>query len=173
VPAGHPDAALAIPEMYAPLLDGIAAALSGAGVAAERDERTVRVGGRKVTGIAAHRGRAGSMVHGTVLVRADLDALRACVGGRRDGDLDGLPRPSPSRPDHVANTEVDDVADRLCVALGAEPGELTAAEREAAEELRRTRYEDIGWHAGPWSAVTPREVEDLLGGERRTGRAPG
>jgi lipoate-protein ligase A len=133
----------------------------------------VRVGGRKVTGIAAHRGRSGSMLHGTVLVRADLDALRACVAGRRDGDLDGLPRPSPSRPDHVANTEVDDVGDRLCAVLGAEPGELTAAEREAAEELRRTRYEDAGWHAGPWAAVTPREVEELLGGQRRTGRAPG
>ena len=104
----------------------------------------MRVGGRKVTGIAAHRGRAGSMVHGTVLVRADLDALRACVAGRRDGELEGLPRPSPSRPDHVTNTEVDDVADRLCAVLGAEPGELTAAEREAAAELRRTRYEDPG-----------------------------
>jgi hypothetical protein len=64
----------------------------------------------------------------------------------------------------VTNTEVDDVADRLCAVLGAEPGELTAAEREAAAELRRTRYEDPGWHAGPWAAVTPPEVEQLLGG---------
>ena len=172
VPAGHPDAALPIPDLYAPLLDGIVAALRGAGVPAERDERTVRVGGRKVTGIAAHRGRTGSMVHGTVLVHADLDALRTCVGGRRDGDLQGLPRPSPSRPDHVANTDVDDVADRLCAALGASPGGLTAAERDAADELRRTRYEDAGWHAGPWAAVTPPEVEELLGG-RRAGRASG
>ena len=173
VPAGHPDAALAIPDLYVPLLDGIAAALTGAGIPAERDERTVRVGGRKVTGIAAHRGRAGSMVHGTVLVRADLDALRACVAGRRDGDLGGLPRPSPSRPDRVTNTEVDDVADRLCAVLGAEPGELTAAEREAADELRRTRYDDPAWHAGPWAAVTPPEVEQLLGGGRRSRRASG
>jgi lipoate-protein ligase A len=172
VPAGHPDASLPIPELYAPLLGGIVAALCTAGVPAARDDRTVRVGGLKVTGIAAHRGRAGSMVHGTVLVSADLDALRACVGGRRDGDLKGLPRPSPSRPDHVANTDVADIADRLCAALGAEPGELTAAERDAAEELRRMRYEDAGWHAGPWGAVTPSEVKELLGG-RRAGRASG
>src|SRR4029078_1327040 len=58
VPAGHPDAALAIPEMYAPLLDGIAAALSGAGVAGERDERTGRGGRRKVTRIFSSRGPA-------------------------------------------------------------------------------------------------------------------
>jgi lipoate-protein ligase A len=172
VPAGHPDAALPIPDLYAPLLDGIVAALRGAGDPAERDESTVRVGGLKVTGIAAHRGRTGSMVHGTVLVDADLEALRACVGGRRGGDLHGLPRPSPSRPDHVANTAVEDVADRLCAALGTRPGELTVAEREAAIELRRTRYEDAGWQAGPWAAVTPPEVEEVLGG-RRAGRASG
>jgi lipoate-protein ligase A len=172
VPAGHPHAALPIPDLYAPLLDGITGALRRAGLDASRDERTVRVDGRKVTGIAAHRGRAGSMVHGTVLVSADLDALRACVGGPRGGDLDGLPRPSPSRPDHVANTGIEDVANLLCDVLGAEPGALTTGEQALAEELAATRYADQEWHAGPWAAVTPPGVRDLLGA-RRSGRATG
>jgi hypothetical protein len=101
-------------------------------------------------------------------VEADLDALRACVAGPRGGDLAGLPQPSPSRPDHVANTGVADIADRLCAELDAEPAELTPEEHAVAAELRGSRYEDPGWHAGPWAAATPPAVEAVLGG-----RAPG
>src|SRR5919204_3167227 len=68
VPGGHPHAALPIPQMYAPFLDLLVRACAAMGVLAERDERTVRVGGRKVTGIAAHRGNRASLVHGTLLV---------------------------------------------------------------------------------------------------------
>src|SRR6185312_733851 len=79
LPAAHPAASASIPEMYAPLLDGM-----------------VRVGDRKVTGIAAHRGRDVTLVHGTLLVAADLDSLRACLAGPRDGPLEGRPRPAAS-----------------------------------------------------------------------------
>jgi lipoate-protein ligase A len=96
-PAGHPDAALGVPDLYAPLLDGVAAACRALGVEATRDERTVRVGGRKVTGVAAHRGRRATLVHGTLLVDADLDSLVACLGGPRGGSLDERPRPAHSR----------------------------------------------------------------------------
>ena len=107
-PAGHAWAELGVPEMYAPLLDGIVRACRGAGRRRrDRTERTVRVDGRKVTGIAAHRGRGGALVHGTLLVEADLEGLRACLAGPRGGDLDGRPRPAPSRPDHVANVGGD------------------------------------------------------------------
>ena len=101
LPAAHPAASAAIPELYAPLLDGMVRACRALGVDATRDERTVRVGDRKVTGIAAHRGRDVTLVHGTLLVTADLDALRACLAGSRGGDLQGRPRPAASRPDHV------------------------------------------------------------------------
>ena len=93
VPAGHPDAALGVPDLYAPLLDGIAAACRALGVDATCDARTVRVAGRKVTGVAAHRGRRASLVHGTLLVEADLERLVACLAGPRGGSPDGRPRP--------------------------------------------------------------------------------
>ena len=47
------------------------------------------------------------LVHGTLLIDADLDALRECLAGPRDGDLQGRPRPAPSRPDSVANVAGD------------------------------------------------------------------
>lgn len=177
VPAGHPDAALGVPDLYAPFLDGIAAACGALGVDARGDERTVRVGGRKVTGVAAHRGRRATLVHGTLLVDADLDALDACLAGPRGGTLDSRPKPAESRPDRVAN---------LGVAMGAAREAVVAAfagagvperppsprERELAGELRRARYADPAWHAGPWHDVTSEEVSAVLGEELapRTGR---
>jgi lipoate-protein ligase A len=163
-PAGHPWAALEIPALYDPLLDGIVAACASMGLAATRDERTVRVGDRKVTGIAAHRGRHASLVHGTLLLDADLDALRACLAGPRGGDLEGAPRPSASRPDHVANLgHAAEAAAAVVTAFDAAPGELTSAERDAAANLAATRYRDPAWHVGHWGEVTPPSVRDVLG----------
>jgi lipoate-protein ligase A len=168
VPAGHPDAALGVPEMYAPFLDGIAAACRALGLDAARDERTVRLSGRKVTGVAAHRGRLATLVHGTLLVEADLEALAACLAGPRGGTLDGRPRPAASRPDTVANVGTGmDAAQTAVVRAFAGPGgaEQPPSERERrrAEELRRERYADPAWHAGPWHDVTPGEVSAVLG----------
>jgi len=167
LPAGHPAASAAIPQMYAPLLDGIVRACRALGADASRDERTVRIGDRKVTGIAAHRGRDVTLVHGTLLVAADLDALRACLAGPRDGDLQGRPRPAASRPDHVALVGGDvAAAERAVIAALAEPGadaELAPAERESAAALLRARYLDQAWHGGPWHDVTPDAVRSVLG----------
>jgi lipoate-protein ligase A len=174
VPAGHPDAALGVPDLYGPFLDGIAAACRSLGLDASRDERTVRVGGRKVTGVAAHRGRRATLVHGTLLVEADLEALAACLAGPRGGSLDGRPRPAESRPDTVANVGVSMAAARAAVArafAGVEAVEEppSARERELAADLRRARYADPDWHAGPWHDVTSGEVSAVLG-ERATSR---
>jgi len=172
VPAGHPDAALGVPDLYAPLLDGIAAACRALGADAARDERTVRVGGRKVTGVAAHRGRRATLVHGTLLVDADLDALAACLAGPRGGSLDGRPRPAGSRPDRVANLGVA-MADARAAVIAAFAGDgaaeepPSARERELADGLRRERYADRAWHAGPWHDVTSGEVSAVLGEEAR------
>ena len=172
VPAGHPDAALGVPGLFAPLLDGIAAACRALGADAARDERTVRVGGRKVTGVAAHRGRRATLVHGTLLVDADLDALVACLAGPRGGSLDGRPRPAGSRPDRVANLGVA-MADARAAVIAAFAGDgaaeepPSARERDLADGLRRERYADPAWHAGPWHDVTSGEVSAVLGEEAR------
>jgi lipoate-protein ligase A len=163
LPPSHPAATAGVPEMYAPVLEGIVEALRLAGVAATCDERTVRVGGRKVTGIAAHRSAGGTLVHGTVLCTADLAALRACVAGPRDGDLAGLPRPASSRPDHVANTAIEQLEAMLLRAFGAAEDEIEEPVAEHAARLVAERYSDPEWHAGPWASVTPPAVKRVLG----------
>jgi lipoate-protein ligase A len=168
LPSSHPDAGAGVPDLYAPMLTAMAAACRRLGVEATRDERTVRVNGRKVTGVAAHRGARATLVHATLLVSADLSALRGCLAGPRGGDLEGLPRPAPSRPDHVtlvggtvAAAEaalIEELAGR-----GASVCPPSPAEFERAAALRRDRYDDPAWHAGPWAAVTPAAVAAVLG----------
>jgi len=163
VPPGHAWAALGVPQMYAPLLDGIVRACRANGVDACRDERTVRVGDHKVTGIAAHRGAGGSLVHGTLLIDADLDALRACLAGPRGGDLGGAPRPAPSRPDSVANVGGTGWEQAALEAFGAEPAPLPPALAAAAARIAAQKYHGPAWHAGPWDALTPPDVRAVLG----------
>jgi lipoate-protein ligase A len=168
LPAAHPAASAPIPDMYAPLLDGMVRACRALGADPSRDERTVRIGGRKVTGIAAHRGRDVTLVHGTLLVAADLDALRACLAGPRAGPLEGRPQPAASRPDHVTLVGGDvEAAERAVVqalsAPGAERAALTAGESATAGRLLAERYLDPAWHAGPWADVTPDATRAVLG----------
>jgi len=165
-PAGHRWAGAGVPEMYEPLLDGIVRACRLRGVDARFDERTVRVGGLKVTGIAAHRSRAAMLVHGTLLIDADLDSLRECLAGARGGDLQGRPRPAASRPDSVATVAGERWEEALVEAYQAEtvdPGEQLIA---AMRMLRAERYHDPAWHAGSWSSVTTPAVRALLGPSR-------
>jgi len=168
VPAGHPDAALGVPEMYAPFLEGMAGACRSLGVDAVADERTVRVDGRKVTGIAAHRGRLATLVHGTLLVDAELEALRACLAGPRGGDLGGAPRPAMSRPDSVTNVggTVEDAQRAIAAALApdAEPATLDAERSAATARLLAERYASREWHAGAWGEVMSGEAVAVLGG---------
>ncbi len=165
-PAAHHWSLAGVPEMYAPLLDGIVRACALCGVAAVRDQRTVRVAGRKVTGIAAHRGRDAMIVHGTLLIDADLDSLRACLAGAREGDLHGLPRPAASRPDSVANAGGSGWEQAMIAAFAARPGRATAAQHESMQLLRAEKYHDPAWHAGPWTSVTAPSVRALLGPAR-------
>jgi hypothetical protein len=68
----------------------------------------------------------------------------------------------------VANVGVAMAAARAAVArafAGADGAEErpSARERELAGELRRARYSDPDWHAGPWHDVTSGEVSAVLG----------
>jgi lipoate---protein ligase len=171
IPGSHPDAHAGVPQMYEPFLEGIVHACASLGVAATHDERTVRLDGRKITGIAAHRNRGATLVHGTLLVSADLAALTECIAGPRGGELDGAPRPSPSRPDHVTNIG-GSVAAAEAAILAAFPSarsltsdRLEPAVRDAADELLSLRYLSTDWHAGPWKDVTPEPILALLGGK--------
>jgi lipoate---protein ligase len=169
LPATHPAAALPVPAMYAPLLDGLVRACRALGVDAHADDRTVRAGGAKVSGVAAHRGRAATLVHGTLLAAADLERLKACLAGPRGGDLQGKPRPAASRPDSVANVGLD-AAEAAGAIVAAFAGDEAVAEPPSADELARAgelrtgRYDDASWHAGPWGGVTPAAVGEILGG---------
>jgi lipoate---protein ligase len=166
--SSDPAVTAGIPAMYQPFLRGVAAACRGLGVDASVEERTVRVGDRKVTGIAAHRGRLVTMVHGTLLVDADLAALRACLAGPRGGDLQGAPQPTMSRPDHVTNIggPVDRAEAAVAEAFGVDPATATAPSAGVAARasaLQRERYLDRSWHAGPWAEVCDPRVAALLG----------
>ena len=99
LPASHPAAAAGVPDMYSPFLDGMVRPAAQLGVDAERDERTVRVDGRKVTGIAAHRNRGGDARARNAAGRRRPRRAARCIAGPRGGELEGTPRPSPSRPD--------------------------------------------------------------------------
>ena len=116
------------------------------------DERTVRVGGRKVTGVAAHRGRRGdARARHAARRRRPRRVCVACLAGPRGGGLDGRPRPAHSRPDHVAQrrrgygrrrrrpssrrSRAEGAAERAAVAAD----ELELAAEPAARALRRPR----------------------------------
>ena len=135
--------------MYAPLLDGIVRAFHAQGVEAERT--TIRARGwTEGHGIASLHGRGGVLVHGTLLIGADLKLLRACLAGPRGGDLGGAPRPAPSRPDHVTNVGGDGWEAALIDAFGARPEPLDAERAERAATLAAQKYHDPAWHAGSW-----------------------
>ncbi len=108
-------------------------------------------------------------MHGTLLVDADLDSLRACLAGPRGGELDGLPRPAMSRPDHVANVGGSVEAAEAAILHALAPGADVAApgdeHAQAAAGLMASRYADREWHSGPWAAVTPPATAAVLGGK--------
>jgi hypothetical protein len=68
----------------------------------------------------------------------------------------------------VANVGVSMTAARAGVArafagVDAVEEPPSGRERELAAELRRARYADPDWHAGPWHDVTSGEVSAVLG----------
>ena len=151
------------------MLDPLAAAVRALGVTAahatERDLVVDRPDGTtaKLSGVAAWLGGRALLVHATLLVDADLDALvRACAGPGAPGDprwertksrratvtsiateLARLGRPVPT-------AEAVDLA--VVAAFGADgmlPGSWTAAELAAADRLLADRYASPAWHADP------------------------
>jgi lipoate---protein ligase len=158
-----------LPGLYRLVLNPLAAAARALGVGAarptERDLVVDRPDGTtaKLSGVAAWLGGRALLVHATLLVDADLEALAlACAGPGAPGDprwertksrratvtsiareLTALGRPVPT-PDAV------DLA--VIAAFGAGgmlPSSWTAAELAAAARLLADRYADPTWHADP------------------------
>jgi lipoate-protein ligase A len=79
-PFGDP-AVIDLPALYRKVLEPLALALGGLGLDVERTEREILLNGRKVTGVAAWLGREVALVHATLLVDADLEALQRVLAG--------------------------------------------------------------------------------------------
>jgi lipoate-protein ligase A len=155
-----------LPGLFRVLLGPLAAAASALGVPARATERDLVVEradatAAKIGGVAAWLGSRALLVHGTLLVDADLAALdRVCSGPGAPGNprwertqsrratvtslareltAQGLPIPDPGAVDLAVVASFD-------AAAGA-PSTWTAAELAAADRLLADRYADPRWHA--------------------------
>jgi lipoate-protein ligase A len=158
-----------LPGLYRLVLEPLAVAARTLGAraarATERDVVVDRPDGTtaKLSGVAAWIGGRALLVHATLLVDADLEALgRACAGPGAPGDprwertksrratvtsiarelaADGRPAPTPNAVD-------------LAVLAAFDAGRIAAsswlpAERAAAARLLADRYDDPTWHGDP------------------------
>jgi lipoate-protein ligase A len=158
-----------LPGLYRLVLDPLAAAARALGVVAARaTERDLVVDHpdgttAKLSGVAAWLGGRALLVHGTLLVDADLDALaRACAGPGAPGDqrwertksrrtsvtslareLAAGGRPAPS------SAAVDLAVLAAFGANGLASTTWTADELAAADRLLADRYANPAWHADP------------------------
>ncbi len=153
-----------LPGIYRLVLDPLAAAVRALGVAdALATERDLVAPGGKLSGVAAWLGGRALLVHGTLLVDADLDALRrACAGPGAAGNprwertksrratvtslalelaRAGRPAPGPAAVDAAVVSAFG--------AAGVGPSGLTDAERLAVSQLLASRYRDPAWNADP------------------------
>jgi lipoate---protein ligase len=156
-----------LPGLYRVLLEPLAGAARALGVAARATERDL-VGERpdgtvaKLGGVAAWLGSRALLVHGTILVDADLTALdRVCAG---PGDP-GNPRWERTRSRRATVTslalelaakglpppgvEAVDLAVLAAFGVGSvAPSTWAPPELAAADRLLADRYADARWHEG-------------------------
>jgi lipoate---protein ligase len=158
-----------LPGLYRLVLAPLEVAAHALGVpaarATDRDLVVDRTDGTtaKLSGVAAWLGGRALLVHATLLVNADLDALsRACAGPGAPGDprwertksrratvtsiarelaAGGRPAPSPAAVDLAVLAAFD--ADDLV------PATWTRDELAAADRLLADRYANPAWHADP------------------------
>jgi lipoate-protein ligase A len=147
-----------LPGLYRLVLAPLAAAVRSLGVAAaELTERDIVAPGGKLSGVAAWIGGRALLVHATLLVDADLDALaRVCNGPGAQGD----PRWERTKSRRVGVTSLArelraapaaaDVEIAMLRAFGVDAAASTAlspAELVATERLLADRYAVPAWHA--------------------------
>jgi lipoate-protein ligase A len=155
--------------LYRLVLDPLAAAARALGVAAaratERDLVVDRPDGTsaKLSGVAAWLGGRALLVHGTLLIDADLDALaRACAGPGAPGDprwertksrratVTSIARELAAGGRSAPSPAAVDLA--VLAAFGATsfaPTPWSPAERVATDRLLADRYANPAWHGDP------------------------
>ena len=158
-----------LPGLYRLVLDPLAAAVRALGVAAaratERDLVVDRPDGTtaKLSGVAAWLGGRALLVHATLLVDADLDALaRSCAGPGAPGDprwertksrratVTSIARELSAVGHSVPSPVAVDLAVRAAFdADGLVSATWTADELAAAHRLLADRYANPAWHADP------------------------
>jgi lipoate-protein ligase A len=169
-----------LPGLYRLVLQPLATAARALGVAGaratERDLVVDRPAGTtaKLGGVAAWLGGRALLVHGTLLVDADLEALaRACAGPGAPGDprwertksrratVTSLARELATAGRATPSAEAVDVAVAAAFdAGGGAPATWSTAELAAAARLLADRYADPAWHADPArEAGAPAESE--------------
>jgi lipoate-protein ligase A len=160
-----------VPGVYGLVLEPLASAARALGVATARaEERAVVTQAGKLSGVAAWLGAGAVLVHATLLVDADLDALgRVCAGPGAPGDprwertrsrrvpvtslareLGRLP-PGRAVDDAVIAAFVDASPHRAATGTASagerhRPSVWLPAELTEAERLLRERYDDPGWN---------------------------
>lgn len=153
------------PGIYRLLLEPLARAVESLGIPAQATERDLLVDGAKVTGVAAWVGGQAILVHGTLLVDADLETLdRVLAGPGAPGDprwertksrratVTSLARARSARAGTgagVALAASTDVA--VVTAFAGDAGRAdqpTAEETTNAHRLMAARYGQPGWHLG-------------------------
>lgn len=166
-----------LPGLYRLVLDPLAAAARALGVAARATERDLVVdrpdgSTAKLSGVAAWLGGRALLVHATLLVDADLDALaRTCAGPGAPGDprwertksrratvtslarelaADGASTPLPAAVDRAVVAAFGAWSPGPAAPLA--PSGWTIDELAAAERLLTDRYASPAWHADPTTA---------------------
>ncbi len=155
--AGRPELAR-VPGIYRLVLEPLAAAAASLGVPALATERDLLVDGAKVSGVAAWIGGRALLVHGTLLVDADLATLDRVLNGP---GAPGDPRWERTRSRRSAVTSIARALGARDEALGAaaeaavvasiangagRPGCVTEEEAAMARELMPARYGRPAWH---------------------------
>ena len=148
-----------VPGLYRLVLDPLAAAVGSLGAPAVATERDLLVAGAKISGVAAWLGSRALLVHGTLLIDADLGALGKVLDGP---GAPGDPRwertrsrrsavPSLAREIRGSDPTTLDAAVETavvaCITGGdGRRGRPTDEEVALANELIRSRYGRPTWH---------------------------
>lgn len=149
-----------LPGLYGLVLEPLAQAARSFGPAAVAAERDLIVGRTKLGGVAAWIGREALLVHGTLLVDADLATLEAVLDGpgapgdarwertrSRRSPVTSLARETAATGRPGLDPATVDAAVVAAVTHGAgRPGAVTEDEAAMADRLMQARYARPSWH---------------------------
>ena len=165
---GNLNVTIAVPG-YAPRLAGelavlIAVVIQRFGLKPSIGERGVFIGQVKVSGLAAHVTRAGSLAHATLLVTTPAALVHAYLAPAPADThpLDSRRAPVGPLSDYDPEVDISVTCAAVLAVMAARSGGLSlrrarTAERRWCERLLRERYRDPAWHLtgrpkeAPWT----------------------